>query len=79
MNTTRKKLPVGIQSFETMRTEQYLYVDKTRHIYQMVASDKFCFLSRPGTGSVLFHLRSPSNQAIRGRGHENIRQKSWTT
>jgi len=41
------KLPVGIQSFETMRTENYLYVDKTRHIYRMVTEGKFYFLSRP--------------------------------
>jgi hypothetical protein len=26
------KLPVDVQSFEKMRTEGYLYVDKTRHI-----------------------------------------------
>ncbi len=46
-NATMKKLPVGIQSFETMHTENYLYVDKTRHIYRMVTEDKFYFLSRP--------------------------------
>jgi len=46
-NAMMKKLPVGIQSFETMRTENYLYVDKTRHIYRMVTEGKFYFLSRP--------------------------------
>lgn len=27
------RLPVGISSFEKMRTEGYLYIDKTQHIY----------------------------------------------
>lgn len=43
----RKKLPVDIQAFEIMRGENYLYVDKTRHIYQMVTEGRFYFLSRP--------------------------------
>ena len=40
-------LPVGIQSFETMREQKYLYIDKTAIIYKMVST--FCpyFLSRP--------------------------------
>ena len=47
MNPIRKKLPVDISSFETMRTEHYLYVDKTQYIYRMVTEGKFYFLSRP--------------------------------
>ena len=27
--TTMRKLPIGIQSFENIRNENYLYVDKT--------------------------------------------------
>ena len=42
-----RKLPVGIQSFEFLRTEGYLYVDKTDLIYQMVTTGKPYFLSRP--------------------------------
>ncbi len=42
-----KKLPVSINDFETMRTEGYLYVDKTSDIYRMVTQGKFYFLSRP--------------------------------
>lgn len=45
--TIRQKLPVDISSFEKMRTEGYLYVDKTRHIYRMVTEGTFYFLSRP--------------------------------
>lgn len=43
----KEKLPVGIQDFESMRREGYLYVDKTRHISRMVTEGKFYFLSRP--------------------------------
>ncbi|MCP4578635.1 MAG: AAA family ATPase, partial [Deltaproteobacteria bacterium] len=42
-----KKLPVDIQTFETMREDGYLYVDKTRFIHRMVDTGRFFFLSRP--------------------------------
>ncbi|MCP4401528.1 MAG: ATP-binding protein [bacterium] len=49
MNATQRKqkLPVDVQSFEIMRTQNYLYVDKTRHIHRMVTEGTFYFLSRP--------------------------------
>ncbi len=31
MNTLERKLPIGIQTFEKMRAEGCLYVDKTGH------------------------------------------------
>lgn len=42
-----RKLPIGIQSFEFLRTEGYLYVDKTALIYRLVTLGKPYFLSRP--------------------------------
>ncbi len=42
-----KKLPIGIQAFETMRTRGYLYVDKTKHVYRMVDEGMFYFMARP--------------------------------
>ena len=39
--------PIGIQSFEEIRTSDYVYVDKTTLIYQMVSKGKYYFLSRP--------------------------------
>ncbi len=42
-----KKLPIGIQAFETMRAQGYIYVDKTRHIYRMVTEGMFYFMARP--------------------------------
>ena len=41
------KLPIGIQSFESLRSEGYAYVDKTPFIARMVAQGKPYFLSRP--------------------------------
>ena len=46
-SVVREKLPIGIQVFEKMRTQGYLYVDKTRDIYNMVTQGMFYFLSRP--------------------------------
>lgn len=42
-----RKLPIGIQSFERLRRDGYLYVDKTALIYQLVTKGKPYFLSRP--------------------------------
>jgi len=42
-----RKLPVGIQDFETLRTDNYVYVDKTQLIYQMITQGAMYFLSRP--------------------------------
>ena len=41
------KLPVGIQTFSELREEGYVYVDKTKYIYEMVTKGKPYFLSRP--------------------------------
>jgi hypothetical protein len=44
----KKKLPIGIQSFSVLREGDYLYVDKTEHIYNMISDDGIAyFLSRP--------------------------------
>ena len=42
-----RKYPVGIQSFESVRTDGYVYVDKTPLIYKMITEGKPYFLSRP--------------------------------
>lgn len=42
-----RKLPIGIQSFEDLRREGYLYVDKTALVYRLVTTGKPYFLSRP--------------------------------
>jgi len=42
-----RKLPIGIQSFEVLRTDGYMYVDKTAMIYRLVSTSMPYFLSRP--------------------------------
>ena len=42
-----KKLPVGLQDFRKLRTQGYLYVDKTRYLYELAKEMTPFFLSRP--------------------------------
>ncbi len=42
-----QKLPIGIQNFKDIRDEDYLYVDKTKYLTEMVEKGKCYFLSRP--------------------------------
>ena len=42
-----QKLPIGIQSFEGLRTDDFAYVDKTKLIYDLIHNGKYIFLSRP--------------------------------
>ncbi len=44
---TMSKLPIGVQSFEDLRRNSYLYVDKTMCISRLIESGKVYFLSRP--------------------------------
>ena len=47
INAPLRKLPIGIQSFEKLRSENFLYVDKTALIYRLAQAGNPCFLSRP--------------------------------
>ena len=42
-----KKLPVGRQNFKEIITQNLLYVDKTRQVYELIQEGKLYFLSRP--------------------------------
>ena len=42
-----KKLPIGLQSFKSVREDDFLYVDKTRLLYTLAKEAKYYFLSRP--------------------------------
>ena len=43
----RRKLPLGVQTFATVREEDYYYVDKTAFALKLVDEGKHYFLSRP--------------------------------
>ena len=48
VETNDRRLPVGIQSFEEIRKDGYLYVDKTDIIWQLAnRGKKYNYLSRP--------------------------------
>ena len=81
MNAIRK-LPIGIQDFEYLRTNNFLYVDKTHYIFQLMQDGEPYFLSRPrrfGKSLFLSTLKAyfegkkelESNQNITKQG-ENI-------
>ncbi|MDR3268188.1 MAG: AAA family ATPase, partial [Tannerella sp.] len=42
-----RKLPVGIQDFEKLRTGSFVYVDKTAYVYRLAYESAPCFLGRP--------------------------------
>jgi len=42
-----KKLPIGIQTFEKIRNNNYLYVDKSKIALDLIENEGYYFLSRP--------------------------------
>ena len=47
MQGTEQKITTSYSSFETVRKEGYLYVDKTAYLYRLVTGSDMYFLSRP--------------------------------
>ncbi len=47
MNKKLKNLPIGISDFEKIREKDYLYIDKTEHLYNLITTGEYYFLSRP--------------------------------
>ena len=47
MEQTRRRYPIGIQTFEKIRTGNFVYIDKTALIYDLVTSNNRYFLGRP--------------------------------
>ncbi len=55
------KYPIGIQTFEQIIEDGYVYVDKTELVYRLVSEGKIYFLSRPrrfGKSLLLSTLKS---------------------
>ncbi len=77
------KYPIGIQQFEKLREDEWVYVDKTRQIYELVQGGSCYFLSRPRRfGKSL--LLSTLDAYFQGKKHlfeglaiENL-EKEWT-
>ena len=45
--TVVRKMPVGTQSFQILQENGYVYIDKTRYLYQLISQGRVYFLSRP--------------------------------
>ncbi len=41
------KYPIGIQNFEKIRKDGFVYVDKTAYVYKLASEGNYYFLSRP--------------------------------
>ena len=84
----KRKLPVGIQSFEKIIENHNIYVDKTEYIYKLVHTDVPYFLSRPrrfGKSLLLSTLRAyweGKKELFRGLAIERLEQENpnaWQT
>ncbi len=42
-----KQLPIGVQTFEIMINDGFIYVDKTEHIHKIITKGRYYFLARP--------------------------------
>ena len=47
MTQLNRKLPLGIQDFEEMRRDHYIYADKTDMVWELANGTKYNYLSRP--------------------------------
>jgi hypothetical protein len=47
MNEALQTLPIGIQNFSMLRQEDFLYVDKTGQLLELIQNGRRYFLSRP--------------------------------
>ena len=77
------KFPVGIQDFESLIKDGYVYVDKTAYIYDLVNSGRYFFLSRPrrfGKSLLITTLESyfsGKKDLFKGLAIEKL-EKDWT-
>ena len=47
MTMTRKRLPIGIQTFQKIREDDHYYVDKTAFAWRLIEEGSHYVLSRP--------------------------------
>lgn len=75
--------PIGIQSFEEIRSGGYVYVDKTALIYRLTSTGKYYFLSRPrrfGKSLLVSTMEayfSGRKELFEGLAMESL-EKDWT-
>ena len=81
---TRRRYPIGIQTFSKIRENDMLYIDKTEYIYNMAhAAGTYYFLSRPrrfGKSLLVSTMQSyfeGRRDLFRGLAIEKL-EKEWT-
>jgi hypothetical protein len=81
--TQPRIFPIGIQDFEQLRTRNYVYVDKTALVYQLVSTNQIYFLNRPrrfGKSLLLSTLKAyfeGKKHLFDGLAMETL-EKEWT-
>ena len=76
--------PIGIQNFESLRKGGFAYVDKTDLVYQIAATGRYYFLSRPrrfGKSLLLSTLEAyfqGKKELFEGLAIENL-EKDWAS
>jgi hypothetical protein len=84
MEVNEIKYPVGLQDFENIRKDNFLYVDKTDLIYKLVSNSKYVFLNRPRRfgktllTSTLHYYFDGRKDLFVGLAMERL-EKDWTT
>ena len=77
-NALMRKLPIGIQTFEKLRKENYLYVDKTEFVWKMAFASNPYFLSRPRRlAKAFFFLLSRLTSKGRKNSSRVLPLKRW--
>lgn len=77
-----KLYPIGIQNFESLREDQYLYIDKTKLVYELAKTGRYYFLSRPrrfGKSLLISTLEAyfqGKKELFQGLAMENL-EKDW--
>ena len=77
------KYPIGVQNFESLRKDGYLYIDKTELIYKLVSGGRYYFLSRPrrfGKSLLISTLEAyfqGKKELFQGLAMEQL-EKEWT-
>ena len=80
---SERKYPIGIQNFESLRKDGYMYVDKTAWVYKLVNTGRYYFLSRPrrfGKSLLLSTIEAyleGKRELFEGLAIEQL-EKNWT-
>ena len=79
-----RNYPIGVQSFEKIRKDNYVYIDKTRYVYRLAKTGSYYFLSRPrrfGKSLLISTFQAyfaGKKELFEGLDIEQL-EKDWTT